>query len=106
MNATSLTRLPDGVDFVHGDVRNSDVVEQALAGIDAVCHQAAMVGLGLDGQLGLEALAKRLFGDEDPIEKRVTWTGQVLSAIGIFIMRQYLLGLPRDLIEFMGQKGL
>jgi dTDP-L-rhamnose 4-epimerase len=40
--------VPDGVDFVHGDVRNSDVVEQALAGIDAVCHQAAMVGLGLD----------------------------------------------------------
>jgi predicted permease len=30
-----------------------------------------------------EALAKRLFGDQDPIDKRVTWTGQVLSAIGM-----------------------
>jgi predicted permease len=30
-----------------------------------------------------EALAKRLFGDDDPIDKRVTWTGQVLSAIGM-----------------------
>jgi putative ABC transport system permease protein len=30
-----------------------------------------------------EALAKRLFGDEDPLDKRVTWTGQVLSAVGM-----------------------
>jgi predicted permease len=29
------------------------------------------------------ALAERLFGDADPIGKRVTWTGQVLSAIGM-----------------------
>jgi putative ABC transport system permease protein len=30
-----------------------------------------------------EVLAKRLFGDADPIGKRVTWTGEVLSAIGM-----------------------
>jgi len=30
-----------------------------------------------------EALAERLFGDEDPLGRRVTWTGQVLSAIGM-----------------------
>jgi putative ABC transport system permease protein len=30
-----------------------------------------------------QALAERLFGDEDPIDKRVTWTGQVLAAIGM-----------------------
>ncbi|MFH8383758.1 NAD-dependent epimerase/dehydratase family protein [Kitasatospora sp. NPDC018058] len=40
--------LPAGVDFRHGDVRDAVAVEQALAGVDAVCHQAAMVGLGLD----------------------------------------------------------
>ncbi|MEU4116707.1 NAD-dependent epimerase/dehydratase family protein [Kitasatospora sp. NPDC028055] len=40
--------LPDGVDFRHGDVRDAEAVEAALAGVDAVCHQAAMVGLGLD----------------------------------------------------------
>ncbi|MFE2261251.1 NAD-dependent epimerase/dehydratase family protein [Streptomyces griseosporeus] len=28
------------------DVRDRDAVERALAGVDAVCHQAAMVGLG------------------------------------------------------------
>jgi predicted permease len=30
-----------------------------------------------------EALAKRLFGDEDPLDKRVTYTGEVLSAVGM-----------------------
>ncbi|WP_033822345.1 NAD(P)-dependent oxidoreductase [Kitasatospora sp. MBT63] len=40
--------LPDGVAFWHGDVRDRAVVDNALHGVDAVCHQAAMVGLGLD----------------------------------------------------------
>jgi len=40
--------LPDGVEFHRGDVRDRQVVERALRGVDAVCHQAAMVGLGLD----------------------------------------------------------
>ncbi|MET8625132.1 NAD-dependent epimerase/dehydratase family protein [Kitasatospora sp. NPDC004669] len=40
--------LPAGVDFRQGDVRDAVAVGQALAGVDAVCHQAAMVGLGLD----------------------------------------------------------
>lgn len=30
------------------DVRDPDAVRRALAGVDAVCHQAAMVGLGVD----------------------------------------------------------
>lgn len=36
------------VDFVVGDVTDSDVVSDALRGIDTVCHQAAKVGLGVD----------------------------------------------------------
>jgi dTDP-L-rhamnose 4-epimerase len=41
---------PDHVsgDLVVGDVRDPSAVDQALAGVDAVCHQAAMVGLGVD----------------------------------------------------------
>ncbi len=35
-------------DLVVGDVRDPAAVDQALAGMDAVCHQAAMVGLGVD----------------------------------------------------------
>jgi dTDP-L-rhamnose 4-epimerase len=39
-------RLP--ADLIVGDVRDAPAVHQALAGVDAVCHQAAMVGLGVD----------------------------------------------------------
>jgi dTDP-L-rhamnose 4-epimerase len=45
-------RFPDWVDPCAerrtGDVRSDTDVEEALAGIDVVCHQAAMVGLGVD----------------------------------------------------------
>ena len=40
--------LPDGVEFVRGDVTDPDAVATAVAGIDVVCHQAAKVGLGVD----------------------------------------------------------
>jgi dTDP-L-rhamnose 4-epimerase len=35
-------------EFVHGDVRDAATVAASLEGIDHVCHQAAMVGLGSD----------------------------------------------------------
>ena len=34
-------------DFVAGDVRNAELLDGLLTGVDAVCHQAAMVGHGL-----------------------------------------------------------
>ncbi|TLQ42945.1 NAD-dependent epimerase/dehydratase family protein [Streptomyces marianii] len=34
--------------FVHGDVRDTTVLSAVLHGVDAICHQAAMVGLGKD----------------------------------------------------------
>jgi dTDP-L-rhamnose 4-epimerase len=37
---------PDGL--VVGDIRDPVAVDDALHGVDAVCHQAAMVGLGVD----------------------------------------------------------
>ncbi|UTI66833.1 NAD-dependent epimerase/dehydratase family protein [Paraconexibacter antarcticus] len=40
--------LPAAVDFRRGDVREASDVVAALAGVDHVCHQAAMVGLGTD----------------------------------------------------------
>ena len=38
---------PDA-EFVQGDLADPDVVVRALGGVTAVCHQASMVGLGLD----------------------------------------------------------
>jgi dTDP-L-rhamnose 4-epimerase len=35
-------------EFVEGDVRDPAAVSRALRGVDAVCHQAAMVGLAAD----------------------------------------------------------
>lgn len=40
--------VPEGVDVVIGDVRDPTVVRGALAGVRTICHQAAMVGLGVD----------------------------------------------------------
>jgi dTDP-L-rhamnose 4-epimerase len=40
--------VPGGAEWVRADVRDAAAVESTLAGIDAVCHQAAMVGLGQD----------------------------------------------------------
>jgi dTDP-L-rhamnose 4-epimerase len=41
---------PAGPDVEHvvGDIRDADTVERALRGVELVCHQAAMVGLGVD----------------------------------------------------------
>ena len=44
--------LPDGLSgsasYVWGDIRDPDVWTRVLDGVDAVCHQAAKVGLGVD----------------------------------------------------------
>jgi len=37
-----------GTGVVSGDIRDPEVVRAALRGVDAVCHQAAMVGMGVD----------------------------------------------------------
>ncbi|HWG14355.1 MAG TPA: NAD-dependent epimerase/dehydratase family protein [Streptosporangiaceae bacterium] len=40
--------IPDDLDMVVADVRDAGAVRRALAGVDVVCHQAALVGLGAD----------------------------------------------------------
>ena len=68
--------VPAGVDVASGDLRDPDVARRAVAGVDAVVHHAAMVGLGadlldIDAYVGhndlatavlLRALAERRFG--------------------------------------------
>lgn len=38
----------EGVALVRGDIRDADVLDRALRGVEVVCHQAAKVGLGVD----------------------------------------------------------
>lgn len=40
--------LDDRVEYVWGDLADGDVAARAVDGVDAVSHQAAMVGLGVD----------------------------------------------------------
>lgn len=40
--------IENGAEHLCGDVRDPDTVRRATAGVEAVCHQAAMVGLGVD----------------------------------------------------------
>jgi dTDP-L-rhamnose 4-epimerase len=39
---------PDGAELTIADIRDEAAVAAAVAGVDAVCHQAALVGLGKD----------------------------------------------------------
>jgi dTDP-L-rhamnose 4-epimerase len=47
---------------VHGDVRDPRVLDELLPGVDVVCHQAAMVGHGLDPSDAPEFVSHNDFG--------------------------------------------
>lgn len=40
--------LPDSIELIVGDLGDEHAVHRAVEGVDAVCHQAARVGLGVD----------------------------------------------------------
>ena len=40
--------VDERAELVRGDVRDAETVARCLAGVDHVCHQASMVGLGVD----------------------------------------------------------
>ena len=40
--------IPADAEWVEGDVRDPDTVAAAVHGVEGICHQAAMVGLGTD----------------------------------------------------------
>ena len=62
--------LPDGAEVVHADLRDARVAVAAVDGVDAVCHQASMVGLGTD------------FGDvADYVAHNDLGTAQLLRAL-------------------------
>ena len=62
--------LNPGAEYVTGDVKDAADLEKVLDGVGAVCHQAAMVGLGKD------------FGDaEDYVADNCLGTARLLSAL-------------------------
>jgi predicted permease len=46
-----------------------------------------------------QALAERLFGDEDPLGRRVAWTGEVLSAIGMTEQWRTVVGVVSNTLD-------
>src|SRR3954470_6383063 len=40
--------LDPRAEYIEGDVRDPEIAERAVDGVEAVCHQSAMVGLGVD----------------------------------------------------------
>lgn len=58
----SAPELPGDVELLVGSVADSAVVDRALHGIDAVAHQAAKVGLGVDFQDAPEYIAANVHG--------------------------------------------
>ncbi len=62
--------LAPEADFIEGDIRDPATVEAALVGVEHVCHQAGMVGLGSD------------FGDiADYVSNNDTGTAVLLRAL-------------------------
>ena len=60
---------PDA-EYVEADVADPSIYETALEGVDAICHQAAMVGLGVD------------FGDAgDYVKDNCLGTARLLTAL-------------------------
>ncbi len=71
---------PD-VDLVRGDVRDPGAWQQAARGVDAVCHQAARVGLGVDfGDV------RRYVDDNDAGTAAGLWALHDLGFRGRFVM--------------------
>ena len=55
--------LAEDAEFVQGDVRDSDAMRRALAGIEVVFHMAAAVGVGRDRRPGLGQPSQDLAGE-------------------------------------------
>ncbi len=77
------------VEFMEGDVRDPEAVDRALAGVDAVFHQAAAVGVGQSmyriadyvgsNSLGAAVLLERIIARDRPLEKLI-----VASSMSIY----------------------
>ena len=87
--------MPQGIEFIPGDMRDEDLVAKALRGIDIVFHLAAAVGVGQSmyeisnymgaNTLGTAILLQKLLDTKSKVEKLV-----VASSMSIYGEGQYL----------------
>jgi dTDP-L-rhamnose 4-epimerase len=85
--------LHKDVEFVLGDVRNPEVVDEALSGVDAVYHFVALVGVGQSmyqvaeytsvNNLGTAVLLERLV--KQPVNKLVVASSMSVYGEGLYL---------------------
>jgi dTDP-L-rhamnose 4-epimerase len=91
-NATRPAYLEPGVELLRGDVRDADAVRRALAGVDAVYHFAAAVGVGQSmyeishytsvNNLGTAVLLQALI--DRPVQRLVVASSMSLYGEGLY----------------------
>ncbi|HLS18537.1 MAG TPA: SDR family NAD(P)-dependent oxidoreductase [Paracoccaceae bacterium] len=85
--------LPEGTEFIKGDVRDADAVRRAIEGVDGVFHLAAEVGVGQSmyeidrytsvNDLGTANLFQQLI--ENPVRRVVVASSMSVYGEGLYI---------------------
>ncbi|MFB9171571.1 NAD-dependent epimerase/dehydratase family protein [Roseibium salinum] len=84
--------IPDGAEFIEGDVRDADTVKRALQDVDGVVHLAAEVGVGQSmyeiaryvgsNDLGTAVLLEAMIGQ--PVKKIVVASSMSIYGEGLY----------------------
>ncbi|MBO0980884.1 NAD(P)-dependent oxidoreductase [Microbacterium sp. SD291] len=93
---------PADAEFLRGDVRDEAVVRRALAGVDAVCHQAAKVGLGVSIRDAPDYVSSNSLGTavlltamaDAGIERLVLASSMVVYGEGLYLDGDRLMQAP------------
>ncbi len=85
-------RVPEAVTFFHGDIRDADLLDRALIGVDGVFHLAAEVGVGQSmyeiaryvgaNDLGTAVLLERLIAR--PVQRLVVASSMSVYGEGLY----------------------
>ena len=92
VHEAGIPTVPDSVTFLHGDVRDADLLDRALIGVDGVFHLAAEVGVGQSmyeiaryvgaNDLGTAVLLERLIAR--PVKRLVVASSMSVYGEGLY----------------------